>query len=64
LKRSSIVEAVEQVSRTTAEAINHGVEHFGPILIHVPVVNAITDVLRSTITLLADLVETGTNSWR
>jgi len=52
-----LVEAVEQIGRITAETINHGVEHFGPIVIHVPLMIAITDVLSQTIALLAELVD-------
>jgi len=51
-----LVEAVEQVGRVTSSAISHGVKSFGPIVIHVPVVIAITDVLSVTITQLVDLL--------
>ena len=52
-----LIEAVEQVGRIIAETISHGVEHFGPIVIHVPVIIAITDVLSQTIALLAELID-------
>lgn len=52
-----LVEAVEQIGRITTETINHGVKHFGPIVIHVPVIIAITDVLSQTIALLVDLID-------
>ena len=54
-----LVEAVEQVSRVTSEAVSHGVKSFGPIVIHVPVVIAIADVLSATITPLIDLLDDG-----
>jgi len=52
-----LVEAVEQVGRITSETISHGVESFGPIVIHVPVVVAITNVLNATIAQLVDLLD-------
>jgi hypothetical protein len=52
-----LVEAVEQVGRITSETIAHGVESFGPIVIHVPVVVAITNVLNATIAQLVDLLD-------
>src|ERR1044072_2230556 len=52
-----LVEAVEQVGRITSEAVSHGIKSFGPIVIHVPVVIAITNVLSATITQLIDLLE-------
>ena len=52
-----LIEAVEQVGRIIAETISHGVEHFGPIVIQVPVIIAITDVLSQTIALLAELID-------
>jgi hypothetical protein len=55
-----LVEAVEQVSRVTSEAVSHGVKSFGPIVIHVPVVIAIANVLSATITQLVDLLDDGT----
>jgi hypothetical protein len=54
-----LVEAVEQVSRVTSEAVSHGVKSFGPIVIHVPVVIAIADVLSATIAPLVDLLDDG-----
>ncbi len=54
-----LVEAVEQVSRITSEVISHGVESFGPIVIHVPVVIAIANVLSATIAQLVELLDDG-----
>ena len=54
-----LVEAVEQVSRVTSEAVSHGVKSFGPIVIHVPVVIAIANVLSATIAQLVDLLDDG-----
>jgi hypothetical protein len=55
-----LVEAVERVACIADEAIGHGVESFGPIVIHALVVNAITEVLSATIAQLAAPVETST----
>ncbi len=52
-----LVEAVEQIGRITSETISHGVESFGPIVIHVPVMIAIANVLSATIAQLVELLD-------
>lgn len=52
-----LVEAVEQVARITSQAVSHGVESFGPIVIQVPVVIAISNVLAATIAQLLEQLD-------